>query len=331
MYSTGVGVPRDKATALNYYKLGAALKLVRAMENVYDVYMTRCDISNALKWFKFAISRGSLSLQSRKESLRALVGSEIDEPIEEDLFELELMDEVKSGPLAHLFPKEPSTHDYVMNLLPSTEDKSTMVTSRSSLGLTDPYRIQIITCHRRDLRMIRNGKVRYEKGAANLLPKPMVDLFTLKPIWFADMDPTKDHIYEGFAIKLTLIEDAITGRPSIQQVAEDEKGDAQRIYIYNFPQNDDTQNKLGFGCKITVVNPYFRLAKDGRPMIRIDDISLMFLHTNSTNKRRCRYCGSENDSTVPCRHCKRSFYCSKVCLKKDSLELNHKDVCLKRL
>lgn len=145
------------------------------------------------------------------------------------------------------------------------------------------------------------------------------------------MDPKKDHIYEGFAIKLTFIEDAITGKPWISQIAEDENGDAQRIFVYNFPQNDETQNKIGFGCKVTVVNPYFRLAKDGMPMIRIDDISLMFLHSDTTNKKRCRYYGNDSDLTVPCRQCKRSFYCSKLCLKKDAMELNHNDVCLKRL
>lgn len=331
MYGNGFGVQRNVQTALSYYKLGASMKVVRAMENLYDLYLRLFDMENARKWFQYAISKGSLSLQSKKQIFS---GKDLEKPLEEDLFELELMEEVKMGPLAHLISEELplSPSDILMDLVAKkTNVDSTVTTSRSSLGLSDPYRVQIITHHRGELKMLRSQKIGLEKGIANLLPRPVVDLFTLKPILFADMDPKKDHIYEGFAIKLTLIEDAITGKPSISQIAEDENGDAQRIFVYNFPQNDETQNKLGFGCKITVVNPYFRLAKDGKPMIRVDDISLMFLHSNTTNKKRCRYCGNECNLNVPCRQCKRSFYCSKLCLKKDGMELNHKDVCLKRL
>ncbi len=338
MYSRGSGVPLDFRIALNYYKLGAALKVVRAMENVAKTYLLFSDKENTRKWFQFAISKGSLYLQSQRQEFLDLVGSKLETPIQEDVFELELMEEIKTGPLAHLIGKGLDTEELMLQALgPLLEsdnkkyDSAVVATSRASLGLKDPYRVQIITCHRTELKNQRSEKRIYEKGDGNLLPRPVVDLFTLKQIHFADMDPKKDHVYEGFAIKLTLIEDAITGRPSINQIAEDEHGDAQRIFIYNFPQNADTQNKIGFGCKVTVVNPYFRLARDGKPMIRVDDISLMFLHSNTTNKKRCRYCGDECELTVPCRHCKRSFYCSKVCLKNDTMELNHRDVCVKRL
>ncbi|KAG4066402.1 hypothetical protein HA402_007038 [Bradysia odoriphaga] len=336
MYNNGNGVSQDTQIAINYHKLGAAMKVVRAMENVAETYFRLFDKENAKKWFQYAISKGSLSLQSKRQAFFALVGNELDAPIEEDIFELELMEEVKTGPLGHLIDKDiaSSPEDLMWkmfkSLKPSNECLATS-TSRSLLGLEDPYRIEIIKNHRTALRLQRNKSLKCEKGDANLLPRPVVDLFTLKPIFFADMDPKKDHIYEKFAIKLTFIEDAITGRPSICQIAEDEKGDAQRVFIYNFPQNDETQNKIGFGCKVTIVNPYFRLAKDGKPMIRVDDISLMFLHSSASNKNRCRYCGNECQLTVPCRQCKRSYYCSKICLKKDSMELDHKDVCLKRL
>lgn len=334
MYGKGVGVPPNIQTALSYYKLGASMKVVRAMENVAGTYLRLFDKENARKWFQFAISKGSLSLQSKKQFFLDLVGNELEQAIEEDIFELELMDEVKKGPLAHLISKElPVSAEELLRsvMLKNKKENLAGASSRSSLGLTDPYRVAIITHHREDLRERRGQKVDSDKGEGNLLPRPVVDLFTLKPILFADMEPEKDHIYEGFAIKLTLIEDAITGRPSIAQIAEDENGDTQRIFIYNFPQDKETQNKLGFGCKITVLNPYFRLAKDGKPMIRVDDISLMFLHSNTTNKKRCRYCGSESDLTVPCRQCRRAFYCSNMCLKKDAMELNHKYVCKKRL
>jgi hypothetical protein len=48
------------------------------------------------------------------------------------------------------------------------------------------------------------------------------------------MDSTKDHIYEGFVLQITFIEDAITGSASIVGLIEDENGDIQRCSVNNF-------------------------------------------------------------------------------------------------
>lgn len=337
MYDKGIGVTLNKSKALDYYKLASSMKVVRAMEIIAYMYLELDDKENARKWFQYAINKGSLALQATKQDFFDIVGTGVENTIEEDVFELELIEEVKAGPLAHMIvgvEELPMSEEETINKFCEKYkiDRSGCVsTSRTSLGLTDPYRVKIITSHRYMLREIRSQKPEFHKGEAKLLPKQIVDIFTLKQIFFADMDTKKDHIYEGCAIKLTLIEDAITATPSISQIAEDGNGDAQRICFCNFPRNKEIQDSIGFGCSITVVNPYFRLANDGLPVIRVDDVSLMVLQPSCTDKKKCRYCGKTNDLTVPCRHCKRCFYCSKLCLKKDSAELNHKDVCLKRL
>jgi hypothetical protein len=105
-----------------------------------------------------------------------------------------------------------------------------------------------------------------------LKPVP-IDLIGLKPIYFKDMTANMEYIYEGFVIKLTVIEDAITGAPSVSVIAEDDHGHAQRIFVYNFKQDKETQNFLGFGCKISIVNPYYRIPEDRIPAIRVDDSS----------------------------------------------------------
>lgn len=81
------------------------MKVVRAMENVVEVYWQLFDKENTRKSYQFAISKGSLSLKTKKPLVFALVGNELETPIEEDIFELELMEDVKSGPLAHLISK----------------------------------------------------------------------------------------------------------------------------------------------------------------------------------------------------------------------------------
>lgn len=132
--------------------------------------------------------------------------------MEEDVFELELMEEVKTGHLAHLIVDSVPLSPLDLFKKFNTKVDMALTTSRSSLGLADPYRVMIITKHRCESRLIRSRTVGYSKGEGNLLPRPLVDLFTLKPILFADMDPKNDQVYEGFAIKLTFIEDAITGK-----------------------------------------------------------------------------------------------------------------------
>jgi hypothetical protein len=67
----------------------------------------------------------------------------------------------------------------------------------------------------------------------------------------------KGHIYEGFVIELTIIEDAVLDVHRL--LAKDGKGNAHRIYVYKLTQDKNTQDYLGSGCKISSLNPYYRI------------------------------------------------------------------------
>ncbi|KAG4067083.1 hypothetical protein HA402_000074 [Bradysia odoriphaga] len=317
MYCDGYGVVKNAEMGLNYYKLGALLKTVRAMENVFDIYIRKLDLGNALNWFKFAVSRGSTYLAARADKLRELIGNQIDTLFDEEQFEKRLKMEMEVGPLAPLIPKA---------LPPSTEDLLTSpnATCRAQLGLGDRYRMNIITTHRRELRLVRNESLKLDRAADKNLPKTEVDLSTLKKISLSDMGKERQ---DGSAMKITFIEDAILGQPTIAQIAEDENGDAERILIDNFPQNEETQRHIGYGCQVTLLDPHYETDLDGKLVIRVNGNSLV-LHPRDEDQSRCRYC-TELGASMPCRKCKRVFYCSKDCSTKDSVELNHKDVCFK--
>jgi len=141
---------------------------------------------------------------------------------------------------------------------------------------------------------------------------------------------TEDKIYEGHVLKVTVIEDAILGTPSIALIVQDGNGDIGRLFIYNHPQNGkETHAELGFGCRLSILYPHMRNMSDGYPGLRVDDPNLILKHTTLNNSNRCHYCGKAEGSKVTCRKCGRVSYCSIGCLKKDAVKLCHYLVCHK--
>jgi len=110
-------------------------------------------------------------------------------------------------------------------------------------------------------------------------------------------------------------------------ILEDEKGQVEQIAFYN--QRDDS--RLGIGTKLSIVAPYYRIANDGKPIIRVDDTSSIF-YIPTEYQNVCSYCG-KGDS-IPskfkkCARCLRAFYCSKECQINDWKLLSHKLICFK--
>jgi hypothetical protein len=81
---------------------------------------------------------------------------------------------------------------------------------------------------------IKANVLNTERVSALRKQKAPKSIIGLKPITLRDMDSTKDHIYEGFVLQITFIEDAITGSASIVGLIEDENGDIQRCSVNNF-------------------------------------------------------------------------------------------------
>jgi hypothetical protein len=156
-------------------------------------------------------------------------------------------------------------------------------------------------------------------------------LIGLKSITLREMDPTKDKVYNGFVLSVTIIEGTYSWIPSIHLVIEDENFDCERMLIYDFPeeQGEYLISKLyTVGSKMHIINPYLRIgANDMKPSVRVDDISSIVMQSESERiVDMCRYCCEANASKV-CSKCHQALYCSKECQRMDWKLYKHKLIC----
>ncbi|CAF4121941.1 unnamed protein product [Rotaria sordida] len=203
--------------------------------------------------------------------------------------------------------------------------------------LTDPHRVEVIQKHRE-----WEGNTLQEKNnpsytVISTTLKPRVkqqtakSLIGLKPITLREIDPTKDQVYNGYVLSVTIIEEAYSWIPSIHLVIEDENFDCERMLIYNFPeeQGEYLISKLyTIGSKMHIINPYLRIgAGDMKPTVRVDDFSSIVMQSESEwILNMCRYCCEANASKV-CSKCQQAHYCSKECQINDWKLYKHKLIC----
>jgi len=207
------------------------------------------------------------------------------------------------------------------------------------LHLTNPHRIEVILQHREWEGRILEGKNNPKRDFISLTHKPRViqqtakSLIGLKPISLREMDPTKDHAYNGYVLSVTIIEEAYSWNPSIHLVIEDEHLDCERMFIYGFPEAQGeylTSDVYTIGNKMNIINPYLRLgAHDMKSLIRIDDFSSIIMQSESERVLNiCRCCGEANALHV-CSKCKQADYCTKECQIMDWQLYKHKLICKK--
>jgi hypothetical protein len=201
--------------------------------------------------------------------------------------------------------------------------------------LTDPRRKELITHHRVSAaskqQQTPQGSVNY---AVTTRPskqqKSPSSLANLQPIFLDDMDSMQDKVYHGKVLTGTLIEQCELWT-AIICVMEDDRGQVERIAIYNHPSGTSTQSMKSFfrvGTRFSLLNPYHRLANDGRPMIRVDDSNSIIVSATDY-KDICYYCGKP-DNEVPlmkCARCQVACYCSKQCQQLDWKLFLHKEIC----
>lgn len=330
IYEEGELVARDIQMAIIYWKFAAFDGLVRAMQNLYRVYMNQGNYREACDWYRLNIENGSVKHDHMENLIvrnKHLLGK-----FESKIFVAKLTQELKDSRFRNIVLQCEQTTKNMAQMC--NLDSETLITEH--IVRTAPKtNAAFIVEHRTWFQTMRNSNGMPESISythpAKLKGKPNVDIIGLQQIYFKDMDAKVDKIYEGFAIKIVIIEDAILGQPSVNLIGQDSHGNVHRIFIYNIPQNEQTQDVVGYGCTITIVNPYHRIgAADGRPMIRVDNPSSIVYHTALSNKKRCRYCG-DPEGKILCRHCHRVYYCTKKCLHLDSNENQHELVCVKKL
>ena len=214
------------------------------------------------------------------------------------------------------------------------------VSGDRKLRLTDPHRIEVITHHRdwqnrsSPAKTNRMRMVNPTTHVPRLQQKTAKSLVGLKPITLREMNPTKDHVYNGCVLSATIIEEASSWIPSIHIVVEDDRLDCERMHIYNFPDGQGeyfTSKLFTIGSKIHIINPYLRIgANDMKSTIRIDDFSSIIMRSESELVvNMCRCCGEANAPHV-CGKCKQARYCSKECQKIDWQLYKHRLICQSR-
>lgn len=162
--------------------------------------------------------------------------------------------------------------------------------------LTNPYRVQLTIAHRQWIGATKStdhSKIMTKTTKGKHTQYSPAKLIGLKSITFSEMDITKDHVYEGFVLQVSNIEDVAVG-PSLTLQLVDENNDFQRCFVYNYSElcsGDEVQKKLGFGSSFSILNPYMRIAQDMKPGIRIDDPrSIIINSTAADQSKKCRFC-----------------------------------------
>ena len=226
-------------------------------------------------------------------------------------------------------PQLQSESDKNLPTAPPFDDK------KPRARLTDPRRIERIRAHRevvRERRELQSKNLAYISRTVKprLQQKSPASLIGLKSISLRDMNLTKDHIYQGFVLSVVIFEQSPTVGPSIGLLVEDDNGDLERLFIYNIPASEGQeliQTTYTYGTKMTILNPYLRVAADMKTAIRVDDVSSIILQgENHNRKNMCRCCGEDSASHV-CARCKSAHYCSKECQTMDWKDYGHKFIC----
>ena len=130
------------------------------------------------------------------------------------------------------------------------------------------------------------------------------------------MDPTKEHVYKGYVMELTFIEDPLIYCNLFSTLIQDIYRDIQRcrISISKDQNNNSVVPQVnGFGYKYHLIDPHFRLGTmDGKAVIDVKDLKLLVLNVEKERMEdMCRYCSAEN-ATHKCIRCGKVLYCNEL-------------------
>lgn len=264
-----------------------------AITNLVDLYIAKNEPDKALLWHERALKNNSLFDICRDEDIR------------------EKIEFLKTMENFHLLSQPEKTVEKPNNLL-------------------DPNRISLIKSHRKSIAEFKIFSSQFQTIKNTYIPpkrqQSSNSIANLKWIEFNEIDFTKDHVLEGFKISITIIDVPMESTHSIFFLVEDKNYFVERMAVYNL-KGDIKQiiDLYPIGARFVLMNPYIRMAKDGMPMLRVDDPKSLVLMENVKFKM-CRFCGSEN-SKYNCARCLNSFYCSQQCQINDWKILDHKLIC----
>jgi TPR repeat protein len=221
------------------------------------------------------------------------------------------------------------------NVLPNAASPAPIINNKSRL--TNPYRIEAVLEHRKWQSRFLQKRDNPVHFVMPITCKPRVQqrtaksLIGLKPITLREMNPIKDHVYDGYVLSVTIIEEAYSWTPSVHLVIEDEHLDCQKLCVYSFPEDYGeylTSKVYRIGSKMNIINPYLRLAMhDNKLFIRVDDFSSIMMQSESERIiNMCRCCGEANALKLRGK-CKQARYCTRECQTIDWQIYKHKLIC----
>ena len=160
----------------------------------------------------------------------------------------------------------------------------------------------------------------------------MSRLKDLKPLYLSGLDFTYERFVKGHKLTLTIMEYPIVGPISTSATAfvvQDDNGYIERLCIYSFTDNEKKEIRdrkmLDIGSRITLIEPYVKIASDGKSAIRIDDPKKI-VYLDEKIEDMCRFCGKK-DAKFRCGKCSNAKYCCKECQSDDWKILKHKFIC----
>lgn len=313
-----------------YYK-AVSLRLMGLSNAIqaYEEYISKAPIDERKRPEAY-YAMGTCTMVSSKESGNKTIEEKIVKEIKK-YYELGLEAEKKQLPF--FLPYESNSKRMLEVLLKPEKllEKKELSSSTEQTKLKDPSRKEIILQHRQSINDFRKT---IPKGFVSLPttinpPKQQklpVSLIGLKSAYINEIDFTKDHVLSGYVLEVTVIDIPLRTGMSIMLVVEDKNNHVQRVALYNFNENIASAEELGVGSKLSIINPYIRMAQDGKPLIRVDDPSSVILCGKNVNM--CAHCGNLSASSV-CGGCNTTKYCSKECQARDWKEFQHKLICIK--
>lgn len=265
----------------------------KAISNLVSLYLSKNQPDNALLWHERALNNNSLFDSCRDEEIRKQI-------------------------------------KFLKNISHAIPTHKTNQANKQAI-LMDPNRISLIKWHRQSIDERLEFYSSNDKIIKNTYKPPKqqhssYSISNLKYIKFKEIDFTKDHVLDGYKLKITIFDIPYENSFSIFFLILDEAEYMERMAVYNLGNNFEKIKKTyPIGSRFLIMNPYIRMAADGKPMIRIDDPKSI-ISLESIIPKMCRYCGNQ-DSKFNCSRCLNSFYCSKDCQTNDWKLLDHKLIC----
>jgi len=123
-----------------------------------------------------------------------------------------------------------------------------------------------------------------------------------------------------------VIDEEIRENSTVDLLTQDSRGSIICLQVNNYVKKKNPLDNLGYGCRLSLINPSYNQLDELTFGLRVDDPDLILNHKYLRDANICRYCLKES-GTIECKHCHVYKYCSATCLEQDYVENKHWAIC----